>query len=134
MTLKEARVEFSRLVAEFILEARRRGYQPALAEGGLSSLRKVSLTPSGPKTQAFDRVHMLGSLHYDKLAQDLDLYDANGRYIDQTSDPAWQELGKWWLEQSVYCRWGGDWNENGKTDPGDTDGNHISFNPFDSRG
>lgn len=136
MKLREARVEFSRLVALFILEAGKRGYGAALAETKVEKLRKGSLTPTGNKTQFFDRVHRLNSLHYDGLGADIDLYDQNGRYIDSTEDPIWQEMGKWWLEQSVYCRWGGDWGRDGKTDEGDDDGNHISFNPFpgDKRG
>lgn len=136
MTHREARVEFTRLLALFILECGRRGYGAAIAEARVEKVRKVSLVPDGKKEQAFDRMHMLRSLHYDGLAADVDLYTPEGVYIESTEHPAWQAMGKWWLAQSVYARWGGDWGRDGRTDEGDNDGNHVSFNPFpgDKRG
>ena len=61
-----------------------------------------------------NRGHMPGSLHYDRLAADLNLFtvDARGHweYIESydQAPTAWDLLGANWKAQHPLCRWGGD--------------------------
>lgn len=61
--------------------------------------------------------HMKGSLHYLKLAQDLNLF-VNGIYIE-LDHPAWHKLGNYWKSLNILCRWGGDFHSK--------DYNHFSL-------
>lgn len=62
--------------------------------------------------------HMPGSLHYLKLAQDLNLF-VEGTYVTG-GHPAWDEIGATWKGLSpLYARWGGDFATR--------DWNHVSF-------
>ena len=58
--------------------------------------------------------HMVGSLHFEGLAIDIDLYDNTGKYLDRTEDHV--EFGAYWENLHPDCRWGGRWG----------DGNHYS--------
>ena len=49
--------------------------------------------------------HMPGSLHYEKLAQDLNLF-VDGRYRAEEC-AEWHELGSYWEGLADDCRWGG---------------------------
>lgn len=60
--------------------------------------------------------HMPGSLHYKRLAQDLNLF-IEGRYVANGADPAWRTIGEFWEGLSDLARWGGRFN----------DANHFSF-------
>lgn len=55
------------------------------------------------------------SVHKLRLAIDLNLFSASGKFLDTTGDHA--VLGAWWKAQHPNARWGGDFN----------DGNHYSF-------
>lgn len=50
--------------------------------------------------------HMKGSLHYSRLAQDLNLF-VGGVWITK-DHPAWHELGRFWLSLDPLCAWGGE--------------------------
>lgn len=50
--------------------------------------------------------HMRGSLHYLKLAQDLNLF-VSGKYIAGEHD-AWPVIGNYWKSLHPLCAWGGD--------------------------
>lgn len=50
--------------------------------------------------------HMEGSLHYIRLAQDLNLF-IFGKWIQNGKDPAWLEIGEYWESLHYLCRWGG---------------------------
>lgn len=49
--------------------------------------------------------HMPGSLHYSRLAQDLNLF-VDDQWI-QVAHPAWTELGEYWEGLDPDCAWGG---------------------------
>jgi hypothetical protein len=49
---------------------------------------------------------MAGSLHYEKLAQDLNLF-VEGEFKDDDC-PEWQEIGTYWKSLGTDCAWGGD--------------------------
>ena len=58
--------------------------------------------------------HMRNSLHYSRLAVDLNLF-RDGHYLDETMDH--EELGMYWESLDVDCKWGGHFN----------DGNHYEM-------
>lgn len=61
--------------------------------------------------------HMPGSLHYVRLAQDLNLF-VGGIYI--TGDhPVWHQLGAYWKSLDPLAAWGGDFQSK--------DFNHFSL-------
>ena len=64
------------------------------------------------------------STHQDRLAGDLNLF-IKGVY--QRNTEAYELLGKYWNSLHPGCRWGGDFNENGKMDDKFLDGNHFEF-------
>lgn len=61
--------------------------------------------------------HMAGSLHYTRLAQDLNLF-VGGEYVT-INHPAWHKLGEFWKNLDPLCKWGGDFSSR--------DYNHFSL-------
>ena len=53
-----------------------------------------------------DGVHMPASLHYTRLAIDLNLF-VKGEYITDGSHFAWIDLGTYWENLDQACSWGG---------------------------
>lgn len=106
MTLREARVKFTCLLAQLILKAFDMGYEVALDE---AMDRKTAKDPTSD--------HMAGSLHDIGLAADLILY-VDGVY--QTTTEAYSDLGEYWESlDREHCKWGGRFRNK--------DGNHFSF-------
>lgn len=101
MTLGDKQRLFVQLLGKLITYAYSRGYKLTLGSG---------FRPDG-------RGHMPGSLHYIKLAQDLNLF-VGTRYIT-TAHPAWTDLGRHWKALNPSCRWGGDFASK--------DYNHVSI-------
>lgn len=64
------------------------------------------------------------SLHLKSLAVDLNLFK-DGKYLDDTESH--RQFGEWWAKLHPFNRWGGDWNKDGKPDPGENDGNHYEM-------
>lgn len=60
--------------------------------------------------------HMPGSLHYIRLALDLNLF-VDGKWIADGDHPAWVAIGEYWEGLNPLCRWGGRFQ----------DGNHFSL-------
>lgn len=121
MTLREKQSLFALLLAQLIVWIDSKGWAVTLADVGVGELRKVQLLgvngkPTGPKMQALDRVHMKGSLHYSRLAADLNLF-VNGKWIQSGSHPAWTAIGERWESLDPLCRWGGRF----------ADSNHVSL-------
>jgi hypothetical protein len=50
--------------------------------------------------------HMDGSLHYSRLAVDVNLF-IQGKWIEDGSHPAWKQLGEFWEKLHPLCAWGG---------------------------
>lgn len=50
--------------------------------------------------------HMSNSLHYSRLAIDLNLF-VDGKYIRSGSRPEWKVLGEYWESLHPLCAWGG---------------------------
>jgi hypothetical protein len=101
LTLGQRQRLFVRLLGSLEVYAYSRGYELTLGSG---------FRPDG-------RGHMPGSLHYVKLAQDLNLF-VKGVYIE-TAHAAWRDLGAYWKALHPLCCWGGDFRSK--------DYNHVSI-------
>jgi hypothetical protein len=89
------RALFSSLIPRLIDRMIADGYTPLLGKDGLH--------------------HMVGSLHFEGLAEDIDLFK-NGVYLDKTDDH--RPFGEFWEGLHPDCRWGGRFSP--------PDGNHYS--------
>ena len=90
MTLREKQSRFVKLVGMLIEYATRRGYEFTFGDAA-----------------RMDRQgHMGNSLHYSRLAIDLNLF-VKGKWISDGSHPVWKELGEFWEELDPLCAWGG---------------------------
>ena len=94
LTLRQKQSLFVRKIALLIDYAYEKGYE-------------ITFGDAWAKTG-----HKSNSLHYDRLAMDLNLYK-NGRWLKETKDHDF--LGKFW--ESIGGSWGGRFN----------DGNHYSL-------
>jgi hypothetical protein len=103
MTLREKQSKFMMMVGQLIGMAYRLGYE--LTGGDLLSSPEY-------RTAAGKMPHKAGSLHYDKLAIDLNLF-RNGEYLAGTDHHS--VLGEFW--ESIGGSWGGRFG----------DGNHYSL-------
>jgi hypothetical protein len=93
------------MLADLIIKAYKLGYE--LTGGDLQSSPVY-------RNAAGNMPHAANSLHYDKLAIDLNLFK-NGVYLDKTEDH--RELGEYW--ESIGGSWGGRFKSR--------DGNHYSL-------
>jgi hypothetical protein len=96
MTLGEMKRKFTLMIAQLIMWAYSQGYEMTLGEG---------YDDDGTG-------HMKNSLHYDGLAQDLNLFK-NGIWLQKTEDHL--PIGEHW--ESMGGAWGGRFK----------DGNHYSL-------
>lgn len=102
MTLKEKRILFTSLIVKVIDAMIRDGMKPMMGKDGLP--------------------HMKNSLHYDGLAMDIDLCDADGQYLRDSESH--RKYGEFWESLHELCFWGGDGK---KKDGLKNDGNHYSI-------
>ena len=86
---------------------------------------ELTLGESWVDNRRAERLHMLNSLHRLRLAQDLNLFH-RGRLVI-TWSLEWEDLGRFWLKLHPLCRWGGDWDSDGKRTHGETDYGHFSL-------
>lgn len=115
MTLREKRVEFTRLLCELVIWITSdKKWQVALDEVTVHSPRAAR--KGVERIVVEDAVHKRGSFHYQGLAADLNLYIA-GNYISDGGHPAWSEIATKWESMHELCTSGIDWN----------DANHVSF-------
>lgn len=105
VTVRQKQSLFARLIAELILWIYAEGWELTLADIGVTQERKVSVG-RGAVMLATDREHMLTSLHYQRLAADLNLF-VDGRYVTRGDAPQWEAIGEKWESMDPLCRWGG---------------------------
>ena len=101
MSLRELQTLFVACLGELFTYATRKGYKLTLAEGYVATPRK-----SRTDEWFADGVHMNNSLHYDRLAQDLNLF-VGELQIKDSGHPLWLELGQYWENLHPECAWGG---------------------------
>lgn len=119
LTLREKQSLFVRLLGQLYLYTTAKAWEFTLADGSIDPLRRGR--PLGAannvKMRFRDTVHMEDGLHYERLAQDLNLF------IDGVIHPVdckeWRELGAVWKGFHPLCRWGGDFES--------LDFNHFSL-------
>jgi hypothetical protein len=87
------RALFTRMFVLLLEKMLAEGYVPLIGKDGLK--------------------HMSGSLHYEGLAKDVDLFK-DEEYLDKTEDH--QAFGEYWESLHPDCKWGGRFS----------DGNHYS--------
>lgn len=107
MSLRQARCDFSRCLADLIIHATELGYEAAFDEV------TERITEKDPTSD-----HMKGSLHHIGLAGDVLLYK-DGKYLTSTEEylplgTFWESLG---ITRNLPLRWGGRFK----------DGNHFSY-------
>jgi hypothetical protein len=100
VTLGERQETFSRLIAKLIIKMYDMGYAVRCGD--------FWAKPRNPLE------HMKDSLHYDKCAGDLNLFQ-NGKWLKDTKDHA--AFGDYWESLHPNCRWGGRYG----------DGNHYEI-------
>ena len=94
-----------RSLGDLIRYAYQEGYELTLGEAYVESPRK---TRHGQVVD--DGVHMPSSLHYTRLAIDLNLF-VNGEFIKRGDHMAWIKLGAYWEALDPACFWGGRFND-----------------------
>ena len=98
MTLRQRQSEFARKVGILLIMLTEHGYEYTFGDA-------ARIDGAG---------HKRGSLHYVRLALDINLF-LNGKYLRSTD--AYRTLGEFWESLGPDCCWGGRFN----------DGNHISL-------
>lgn len=106
MSLRSNQSTFARNIARLVEWCFQNGYEVTLGEGYVSG----------------GNGHMKNSLHYERLAQDLNLF-RDGEYLTDTAD--YQRAGEAWKQLHESNRWGGDFRF--------PDGNHFSMSIGDGR-
>lgn len=96
MSLRQVQSRFAFMVALLLIKAKSLGYEFTFGESYDDD----------------NTGHMKGSLHYIRLAQDLNLFK-DGKFLDINEDH--KPLGEWW--ESIGGAWGGRFS----------DGNHYSL-------
>ena len=96
MSLRKQQSKFSLLMAHLILYAYNHGYEITMGD-----------------VWAHDG-HMENSLHYSRLAVDLNLFKDGGYLVDTEN---YKDLGDYWESLDPDCRWGGRFQ----------DGNHFEM-------
>ena len=109
MTLREKQALFAFHVAGLI----RRIFE----SGKSCTFGETYRFPHQAAANAVSGIGIKNSLHCDRLAIDLNLFDSAGKYL--TSTEAHREFGEWWERQHPLARWGGRFAK--------PDGNHYSF-------
>ena len=101
--LGNKRKKFTKFLVLLLTNMLNAGYKPMIGKDGLK--------------------HKDGSLHFEGLAEDIDLCDSTGNYLTSTEDH--KRFGEFWKSLDPDCRWGGDFKDD-KGDP-KPDGNHYSI-------
>ena len=98
--LRRRQVLLVKSLGKLIRYADERGYELTLGEGFVQPVRKAR---GGEFFK--DGVHMENSLHYSRLAQDLNLF-VQGQFIQDGEHFAWVDLSNFWEELDVLARAG----------------------------
>lgn len=110
MNLLQKQQTFSQLAAKLLFKAKEMGFEVTMGETWRPDFTAKEYAKLG--------IGSTNSLHKDRLAIDLNLFDKNGKWLTKTED--YKALGEWWKAQSgegYLCTWGGDFG----------DGNHFAI-------
>lgn len=107
MTLREKQNLFVMLLAKLFVKANEMGYELSLGD----AYRDPRLHGAVGEKKGYGHQK---SCHKVRLAMDINLFK-DGKFLGTTEDH--KQLGEWWEQQHVLCRWGGRFE----------DGNHYSL-------
>jgi hypothetical protein len=121
MSLREARVQFTKALCQLILWCFEQGLEIAQDESRVTFRRKVR-SKDGKVFFADDAAHMADSLHYLGLASDVNLY-IGSNWISDGGHVAWKRIGEHWEQMGkdlgLPLTWGGRFKA--------VDSNHFSL-------
>ena len=103
-TLLKDQMLFSRYVVSLLTYAHSEGYEVTLKEC-LRTKEQQAIYFKNGKSKTMD------SKHLRSLAIDLCFFK-NGQWL--TTFDQLKEIGNYWQGLDIECRWGGDWNREGK--------------------
>ena len=109
MNLAAKQAIFARNVANLILYINYHNYSVTLGE--------VYRTQEQAKLYAEQGKGIISSQHCKRLAIDLNLFDKNGIYLQETEN--YKDIGTYWKYMHPDNRWGGDFQK--------ADGNHFEM-------
>jgi len=109
MNLKDKRILFTTLLAQFILWVNSHPHWKLAYGEGL-------VAQTDARDGDYDGPHKKGGAHYTGLGHDMILY-VDGIYIENSSHPVYNSIGPYWESMHELCRWGGRFN----------DANHFSL-------
>lgn len=107
MTLRQQQALFAQQLARLIDHIYANGYTCSLGE--------AYRTPEQARLNAQKGIGIARSLHTDRLAIDINLFDSTGKFITDTKGHEW--LGIYWESLDTQNRWGGRFSR--------PDGNHY---------
>ena len=112
MKLGDKQKLFSRLLADLIYGIYAMGYSCSMGDG----FRDSRVHGDYGQKEGYSATY---SLHKLRLAQDINLMDRDGNWIQDSDHPAYKEVGAFWKSRHELCEWGGE--------PGRNDANHFSL-------
>ena len=112
MQLRESQSIFAYNVAHLIIFIKSMGMSCTFAE--------AYRTPEQAELDAKSGAGIKDSLHCQRLAIDLNLFDASGTYLSVVTDE-YKRVGAYWTHLNEHNRWGGDFKT--RIDP-----NHFEMN------
>lgn len=107
--LSEQQFEFSRNIAKLI--------EYIYSQGNKCTLGEAFRTPEQAEIYAKKGIGIKNSLHCQRLAIDLNLFDPQGKYCPDS--PSYEPFGKYWESLHPLNRWGGNFKHP------NVDGNHF---------
>lgn len=116
MSLSERQMIFAQNVGNLIEYIKCEGYECTLGEAWRP--------PEMAELYAKQGKGIKNSLHCKRLAIDLNLFK-DGVYLPSTDTH--RPFGQYWVSLHPSNRWGGDWDKDGVTEPGENDGNHYEM-------
>lgn len=111
MRMSEIQQFFARDIVRLLLEMEKQGFKYTFGEAMRSPEQAEIYAKSGKG--------ICNSLHCQRLAIDINLFNEKGEFLDKSSDHA--PFGKFWESLNPTNRWGGNFKER-------ADGNHYERN------
>lgn len=101
---------FASLLGVLLQKIGELGYKATLADGSIDLRRKGRILDGDDKPTAGvmrfeDHQHMQGSLHYSRLAADINLL-VDDKWVVDGMHPVWEELALFWEGLHPLCRAG----------------------------
>lgn len=119
MTLGQKQKQFAQFVSKLV--------QFIFSNNQSCTLGEAYRTPEQAALYAKEGKGISNSLHCQRLAIDLNLFDSNGAYLSDSA--AYKAAGQYWKSLDPACVWGGDWGPTPAHPHQNVDGNHFQLNP-----